>query len=91
MKQTQEDMLISEAYGLIGIPNNTSQHVESRTMPKYPASEYAHPQFRVLPRYSQDDKKEEVRIAEEILKAIEVGDMNKIKSLAQELLNIHVA
>jgi len=45
----------------------------------------------VLPRYSQDDKKEEVRIAEEILEAIKVGDMNKIKSLAQELLNIHVA
>jgi len=91
MKQTQEDKLISEAYGLIERPNNTSQHVESRTMPKYPASEFAHPQHRVLPRYSQDDKKEEVRIAEEILEAIKVGDMNKIKSLAQELLNIHVA
>ena len=81
MKQTQEDILISEAYGLIVSPNNTSPHVESPQ----------NPQFRVLPRYSQEGKKEEVRIAEEILEAIKVGDMNKIKSLAQELLNIHVA
>ena len=91
MKQTQEDILISEAYGLIGSPNNASQHAESRTMPKYSASEFAHPQHRLQHSYSQEVKKDEVRIAEEILEAIKVGDMNKIKSLAQELLNIHVA
>lgn len=80
--------LLAEKYSQI---KKTVQHAESRTLPKYPESEYSHPQFKVLPRYSQEDKKEEVRIAEEILKAIKVGDMKTIESLAQELLNMHVA
>ena len=59
--------LLAEKYSQI---KKTVQHAESRTLPKYPESEYSHPQFRVLPRYSQEDKKEEVNTEEACLELI---------------------